>query len=536
MKKRTKWIQTKNLTLKFVPRYLGEFSAVLKSVRERKKRGFDLPFPIAKQNGHWLVLGNEAQFMAAKRLRIKRLPCIVVEDERLHARQTISSLLGPMENPLDVAYRIRQHQKEYSLTQQELGQEFGTTQANISFYLQLTRKLYPETERLYRESLKICDESRNVKNFPTRRLGAGDIGFRHLLELTYLHHSSSGFPEKRAKQLQLNLMDKMTTKCVSTRQLNIERKAILKRPAAKPSKVLNIPRVEVYHADCLHAANVLVEETVDMVITSPPYNIGRDYEKKRLTLLEHLDNVIPGLQVSAKLLKPGCWMFVNFMDHCWGLGDYYPYRDDVIRGILECDMVLHSPSIWIKPWSSRLNMVNERRLHTEYNLMQNLEYFLAFKKKGEREIDPELSDLAKREIQNDAKKNEWTMLRSDLPYISTKRGHSENGDVGNAAFCRPLVSFLIRLFSFPNDRVLDPFCGTASALTIAEEHGRYGIGFERSAAQCKHLGSLVSKKRVPKVEPDLPLGWRRVVETALNELAVAGLKDKAAMHKSRMAV
>ncbi|MEG4984164.1 DNA methyltransferase [Microcoleus sp. BR0-C5] len=48
------------------------------------------------------------------------------------------------------------------------------------------------------------------------------------------------------------------------------------------------PNCLIYHMDCLEALKLLPDQFVDLTVTSPPYNIGKEYEKS-LVLDEYLN-------------------------------------------------------------------------------------------------------------------------------------------------------------------------------------------------------------------------------------------------------
>src|SRR6185503_1911594 len=52
-----------------------------------------------------------------------------------------------------------------------------------------------------------------------------------------------------------------------------------------------------------------------------------------------------------------------------------------------------------------------------------------------------------------------------------------------------LASRLVQMFSFTGDTVLDPFCGTATTMVAALEHGRNSIGVELDTDYCKQAAS-----------------------------------------------
>ena len=150
--------------------------------------------------------------------------------------------------------------------------------------------------------------------------------------------------------------------------------------------------------------------------------------------------------------------------------------------------------------------------HTEYSLETTVDHFLMFCHRERRDINPEMDRRAKSEVALDAKNrqgkncSEYDLLRYDL-HFPTSPPQKGSGDVEGCNFSTALIDFIIRMYSFEGDVVLDPFAGTATALKIANKRGRAGIGFEVSKAQCELLGDNFDPKAVPVTEADLPRGW-----------------------------
>ena len=279
-----------------------------------------------------------------------------------------------------------------------------------------------------------------------------------------------------------------------------------------------IPRSTVYNSDSRYVLNVVEEESVHFVMTSPPYCVGKEYDDPASTLMDHLENIIPPLVAAARTLVPGGFLLVNFID--WRVkGGYYPYRDIVILALLEAGLMWENPGVWSKPFLYRHNPNNETRLHTEYQIMANSEYLLGFRKPGERAITLSESLNAKASIRCDAEVNEYSMLKNVQEFNAVKR-RNDCPKIGNAAFPPQMVSYYIRMFSFTGDRILDVFAGSATVLDIAEEMGREGIGFERNPEIIEWLGSMVSPVEVPTIEPILPEGWKRVAEAQIEHIKI----------------
>src|SRR4051812_39114689 len=84
-------------------------------------------------------------------------------------------------------------------------------------------------------------------------------------------------------------------------------------------------RAAVYHGECLEFLTDVPDESVQLVVTSPPYNIGKSYEK-RSSLDAYLELQRKVISECVRILKPEgsiCWQVGNFVDKK-GLGSITP--------------------------------------------------------------------------------------------------------------------------------------------------------------------------------------------------------------------
>lgn len=70
----------------------------------------------------------------------------------------------------------------------------------------------------------------------------------------------------------------------------------------------------LYEGDCLELLAQVPDEFVKLVVTSPPYNLGKDYEKK-LELKEYLKQ-------QRKIIKESVRILDNEGSICWQVGNY----------------------------------------------------------------------------------------------------------------------------------------------------------------------------------------------------------------------
>lgn len=73
----------------------------------------------------------------------------------------------------------------------------------------------------------------------------------------------------------------------------------------------------VYHGSCLDLLKDIPDGTMQLIVTSPPYNIGKEYEK-RLKLNDYIQQQGSVIKECARALsKHGsiCWQVGNYVDN-----------------------------------------------------------------------------------------------------------------------------------------------------------------------------------------------------------------------------
>jgi len=75
-------------------------------------------------------------------------------------------------------------------------------------------------------------------------------------------------------------------------------------------------RIVVFPGDCLDLLRTCPDEAFQLVVTSPPYNIGKEYEK-RLKIEAYLDQQAEVIRECVRCLSPCgsiCWQVGNYVD------------------------------------------------------------------------------------------------------------------------------------------------------------------------------------------------------------------------------
>lgn len=210
---------------------------------------------------------------------------------------------------------------------------------------------------------------------------------------------------------------------------------------------------------------VLPDACVDLMITSPPYNVSKEYDED-LSLQEYLQLLRNVFTEVYRVLVNGGRACINIANV--GRKPYIPLSDYVSQMMIQTGFNMRGEIIWDKgasvspstawgSWQSASNPIL-RDVH---------EYILVFSK-GEYK-------KAKKDKENTISKEnfiEWTKSVWSMNAERAKRiGHP-------APFPEELPHRLIQLYSFKNDVVLDPFMGSGTTAVSALKSDRCFVGFE----------------------------------------------------------
>jgi DNA modification methylase len=204
---------------------------------------------------------------------------------------------------------------------------------------------------------------------------------------------------------------------------------------------------------------------VTLIVTSPPYNVGKEYEGD-LSLEEYLKMLEGVWQECRRVLRPGGRICINVP----GVGrrPYLPIHSYLACQMNELGFLMRGEIIWNKSQSAGTSTAwGSWRSPTNPTLRDVHEYILVFSEGTLR--------LPKNERKSDITAEEFTEYTKSVwsfPTESAKRvGHP-------APFPLELPARLIKLYSFPGDLVLDPFCGSGTTCLAARDLGRHFIGMD----------------------------------------------------------
>ncbi len=248
------------------------------------------------------------------------------------------------------------------------------------------------------------------------------------------------------------------------------RRMVRPAPAARPGPPV-APPVEVLDRLICRSSEAMEElpdDCVALMVTSPPYNVGKDYDVD-LSLEEYLGLLKRVLSETYRVLEPGGRVAVNVAN--LGRRPYLALNHRVAALLEDLGFLLRGEIVWQKAqgaggscaWGSWCSARNPtlRDLH---------EYIVVACKGSFRRLRLGEDTISRQEFL-EATVSVWNIA----PASARRIGHP-------APFPVELPRRLIELYTFRDDLVLDPFMGSGSTAVAAVESGRHFVGYETEPA------------------------------------------------------
>jgi len=245
-------------------------------------------------------------------------------------------------------------------------------------------------------------------------------------------------------------------------------KEVIYQEAKVPNEILN----QIF-CKSSEVMDKLPDNSVHLMVTSPPYNVGKEYDEN-FTLNEYREFLRRVWKEVYRVLVPGGRVCINIAN--LGRKPYIPLHCYIIQDMLEIGFLMRGEIIWNKAssaspstaWGSWLSAVNPilRDIH---------EYILVFSKDTftRKNLQNRKNTITKEEFL-EFTKSIWTFSAES----AKKVGHP-------APFPIELPYRCIQLYTFEGEVVLDPFMGSGQTAIAALKAKRYYVGYEINEAYVK---------------------------------------------------
>ncbi len=268
--------------------------------------------------------------------------------------------------------------------------------------------------------------------------------------------------------------------------------------------------VVLYEGDCRSLVKAVPSGSVDMVITSPPYNIGKRYEQQT-SLHDYLAAQEPVIAELCRVLSHTgnlCWQVGNYVQK----GEVFPLDIYFYEIFKRFGLKLRNRIIWRfnhglhcrKRFSGRYEVILWFTKSDDY--VFNLDPVrIPSKYPGKRHFKgPKRGQLSGNPLGKnpsdvwDIVTQDWEEGVWDIPNV--KANHPEKTE-HPCQFPVELVQRCVLALTAPEDVVLDPYCGVGSTVIAALQHDRKAIAIEQDSTYM-----AITRERIRKFAyGELPL-------------------------------
>ncbi|MGC8578306.1 MAG: DNA-methyltransferase [Thermoproteota archaeon] len=261
-----------------------------------------------------------------------------------------------------------------------------------------------------------------------------------------------------------------------------------------------IPEDKIDKIFCKSAESMteLPDNSVHLMVTSPPYNVGKLYDKE-LTLNEYRNFLLKVWKETQRVLVAGGRVCINVAN--LGRKPYIPLHAFIIQDMLKLGFLMRGEVIWNKgetasssiAWGSYLSAKNPV-------LRDQHEYILIFSKETfTRGIKENMKSTITKEEFIEYTKSLWSFNAES----ATRIGHP-------APFPVELPLRCIKLYTFEGENVLDPFMGSGTTAVAALLSKRRFVGYEIDSNYIK-----LAEKRINEIKNQRKLANGKVEDISI---------------------
>ena len=247
----------------------------------------------------------------------------------------------------------------------------------------------------------------------------------------------------------------------------------------------------IMYGDCAEQLKKLPDDSVDLIVTSPPYADQRKTSYGGIAVNQYVEWFLPITKELLRVLKPTGTFILNIKEKVQN-GERSTY---VLELILEMrkqgwfwteEFIWHKKNCYPGKWPNRFRDAWERLLQFNKTRQFNMYQETVMVPTGDW-AKTRLRNLSETDKTRDNSKvgsgfgkniSNWEGREMAYPtnvlHLATECGNKNH----SAAFPEALPEWFIKLFTKEGDMVLDPFAGSGTTLIVAQRMHRNSIGIE----------------------------------------------------------
>lgn len=259
-----------------------------------------------------------------------------------------------------------------------------------------------------------------------------------------------------------------------------------------------MPSMTILEGDCLDVLTTLPDDSVNLIVTSPPYGKQRKHTYGGINPDQYVEWFLPRADEMRRVLRPDGSFVLNIKEHCED-GERHTYVYELVLAMRQVGWRWHEEWIWHKKnaypvnWNYRMRDAWERIY--QFTKCKDITVYREAVMIPVAEVTARRAKLAaakgekphKTATDSGFNSNRAAWLNRDLVYpTNVLHMSAETHNQGHpAVFPFRIPRFFIKLFTVPGDTVLDPFAGSGTTLFQAYEMDRHSIGIEIMPEYCE---------------------------------------------------
>jgi len=268
-------------------------------------------------------------------------------------------------------------------------------------------------------------------------------------------------------------------------------------------------KVDVIHGDCGKVLEGFPADSIDLIVTSPPYADRRKNTYGGIPPDRYVEWFLGRSKEFLRVLKPTGSFVLNIKEKAEN-GERHTYVLELILALRQQGWLWTEEYVWHKrncypgKWPNRFRDAWERCLHFTKARKFKMNQEAVMVPMGDW-ADARLKSLGKNDVVRfDSQvgsgfgKNIANWLERPQAYptnvlhLATECGNKNH----SAAFPQSLPEWFIKLFTDPGDSVLDPFVGSGTTLKAARLLGRNAVGIDALEEYCEMSRQAVGAQLV----------------------------------------